>query len=365
MKPFSKFILLTSLTLMTIIQYQNADNHSTENNPKKHSTTFAKGADVGWITQMEKEGAKFYNAEGEQMECMALLKSMGMNAIRLRVWVNPKDGWCGKQDLLAKALRAKKLGMRIMIDFHYSDWWADPGKQNKPAAWKSYNMQELKQAVANHTKEILLLLKRNNIAPEWVQVGNETTNGMLWPDGGVWIWNENKENKPNHFDNYAALSNAGYNTVKTVFPKAKVIVHIDNGYNKEQFSRFFSRLKSNGGKWDVIGMSLYPSYYEGFEQDRKGTCNNFISKCMENIEYLTKTYSTPVMISEIGMPWDDAVTANYFLSSIIRKTTEIGITKCLGVFYWEPEGYAKWSKYSLCAFDNSGRPTVAMDAFNQ
>jgi Arabinogalactan endo-1,4-beta-galactosidase len=99
------------------------------------TTPFAAGADVSWLTQMEAAGKKFYNAGGTQMECMALLKSLGMNTIRLRVWVNPSDGWCNAQDLLVKAKRARDLGMRILIDFHYSDSWADPSKQTKPAAW--------------------------------------------------------------------------------------------------------------------------------------------------------------------------------------------------------------------------------------
>ena len=110
-------------------------------------TAFAKGADVSWLTQMEKEGCRFYDTAGKQTECMALLKSLGMNAIRLRVWVDPKDGWCGKDDVVAKARRVKDLGMQLMIDFHYSDSWADPGKQNKPAAWKNLDLEGLKKAV--------------------------------------------------------------------------------------------------------------------------------------------------------------------------------------------------------------------------
>ena len=120
--------------------------------------SFAKGADVSWVTQMEKEGCRFYDAAGQQTECMALLKSLGMNAIRLRVWVNPTDGWCGRDDVVAKAKRAKALGLRVMIDFHYSDWWADPGKQNKPAAWKNLDLEGLKKAVADQVFAHVLLL---------------------------------------------------------------------------------------------------------------------------------------------------------------------------------------------------------------
>lgn len=150
---------------------------------------FAKGADVSWITQMEKANVKFYNAQGREMECMRLLRDLGMNTVRLRVWVDPADGWCNKADLLVKAYRAHNLGMRLMIDFHYSDVWADPGSQTKPAAWENLSFDELKTAVADHTTEILTALKNQGITPEWVQVGNETGNGMLWPtDKPIKTW---------------------------------------------------------------------------------------------------------------------------------------------------------------------------------
>jgi arabinogalactan endo-1,4-beta-galactosidase len=331
------------------------------------STTavFAKGADVSWLTQMEKEGKKFYDASGNEKECMTLLKSLGMNAIRLRVWVNPTDGWCNKEDVLAKAKRANALGMRIMIDFHYSDSWADPSKQPKPAAWKSLGFADLKTAVATHTTEVLTLLKNSNITPEWVQVGNETSNGMLWDDGGVWVWDTNPSNKPNNMSNYAALNNAAYAAVKGVFSSAKVIVHLDNGYDADLYSRFFSRLKSAGGKWDVIGMSLYPSYDSGYtaSSNKSSIYSSFITKCIANMNNLIGTYQTPVMICETGMPWDDATNAKGFLTALLTAAKAVSNNNCLGVFYWEPEGFVSWSKYTLGAFDNSGKPTAALDAF--
>lgn len=122
-------------------------------------TGFVRGADVSWLTEMEANGRKFYDAHGKERECMSLLRELGMNAIRLRVWVNPVDGWCNQADVVAKAWRAHNLGYRLMIDFHYSDTWADPGNQTKPAAWEDYSFDELRQAVANHTTEVLTTLK--------------------------------------------------------------------------------------------------------------------------------------------------------------------------------------------------------------
>ena len=135
--------------------------------------TFAKGADVSWLTQMESEGLTFKNKKGATTECMTLLKEdCGVNAIRLRVWVDPIEGWNNIYDVLVKARRADALGLRLMIDFHFSDTWADPGQQALPAAWANYSLSQAKTAVANHVKEMLTLLKKFDIEPEWVQIGN-------------------------------------------------------------------------------------------------------------------------------------------------------------------------------------------------
>ena len=146
--------------------------------PPVYATGFAKGADVSWLTEMETSGKKFYNSTGTQMEGMALLKSIGMNAIRLRVWVNPTNGYNNTADVVAKATRAKNLGLRLLLDFHYSDSWADPGQQTKPAAWAGQNIASLQTSVYDHTFNVLTSLKNAGVVPEWVQVGNETNNGM-------------------------------------------------------------------------------------------------------------------------------------------------------------------------------------------
>jgi len=318
--------------------------------PVEDTTGFAKGADVSWLTQMEKEGCKFYNAAGKETECMTLLRGLGMNSIRLRVWVNPANGWCDKNDLLIKAQRANNSGMRVMIDFHYSDSWADPGKQPKPAAWTAMSLDELKSAVAAHTKDVLTTLKTNGITPEWVQVGNETDNGLLWETGKASV----------SMKNYAELIQAGYDASKSVFPDTKVIVHVSNGYDNALFRWNFDGLKANGAKWDVIGMSLYPSYAK---EKGYNTPQEVNAACLANINDMISRYGSEVMICEVGMPWDQAEGCKAFLSDLIAKAKAVPNHKCLGVFYWEPEGYVNWSHYTLSAFDNSGKPTVAMDAF--
>ncbi|MBP8944855.1 MAG: glycosyl hydrolase 53 family protein [Paludibacteraceae bacterium] len=314
------------------------------------SQPFAYGADVSWVTEMEEAGKKFFSSDGSEMECMTLLKSLGINSIRLRVWVNPPDGWCNAQDVLTKAIRANNLGLRLMIDFHYSDTWADPGKQTKPVAWSSLSFEDLKTALANHTIEVLTLLKDNDITPEWVQIGNETGDGMLWEDGRA----------SKNMKNYAELTTTGYNAVKSVFPTTKVIVHLQNGYDNNLYQWIFDGLKNNGGKWDVIGMSVYPYWYK-----TKNDWQNCNIDCLNNMNDLVNRYGKEIMAVECGMDWYQPEICKNFLSDLITKTKSVSNGKGLGVFYWEPECYNNWNGYTMGAFDNSGRPTVALDAFKE
>ncbi|MGL4993384.1 MAG: glycoside hydrolase family 53 protein [Bacteroidales bacterium] len=307
---------------------------------------FARGADLSWLTEMESNGRKFYSSNGVESECMNLLREIGLNSIRLRVWVDPLDGWCNKEDMLEKAKRAHLLGMRLMIDFHYSDSWADPGKQTKPAQWEGEDLQGLKSQLANHTIEVLNLLKSNGITPEWVQVGNETGNGMLWEEGKASV----------NMSNYAELNNAGYEAVKSVFPSAKVIVHLQNGQDNSLFRWLFDGLKSNGGKWDVIGMSLYPT---------ATTWQSMNNQCLSNIQDMIERYNTEVMICEVGMPWEQSTASYNFLKDLRSKCESVDDGRCLGVFYWEPQAYDGWKGYSLGAFTNNGRATKALDAFKK
>lgn len=306
---------------------------------------FAKGADVSWLTQMESNGIKFYNSSGTETECMQLLKNIGMNSIRLRVWVNPANGWCNTADVVTKAIRAKNIGMKIMIDFHYSDSWADPGKQTKPAAWAAQNVSTLQTSIYNHTSTVMNALRTNSITPDWVQVGNETNDGMLWPEGKASV----------NMVNYAKFFIAGYNAVKAVSPSTKVIVHVSNGYDNNLFRWNLDGLKANGAVWDVIAMSLYPS---------TANWSTLNSQCLSNMNDMVTRFGSEVMVCEVGMSWDQPAACNSFITDLITKVKSVSSNKGVGVFYWEPEAYNNWQGYTLGAFDNSGKPTFALNAFN-
>lgn len=310
--------------------------------PTQSASGFARGADISWVTQLEKEGYVFYNTSGQVRECIALMKELGMDAIRLRVWVNPKNGWCGKDDVLKKARRAKALGMRLMIDFHYSDSWADPGKQTPPAAWAGANLMEMQNLVKTHTADVLRALKAENIAVEWVQVGNETSNGMLWPMGKC-------DSSPAA---YAALHNAGYEAVKSVYPDAKVIVHLHNGDDANLYNWLLGELEREGAKYDMIGMSLYPPQNWRIKAELT----------LANMKSLYAKFGKRVMVCEVGMPWDNADGCYDFLKYMLAEAERGGC--CDGLFYWEPEAPVGYSGgYTLGAFAD-GRPTRALDAFS-
>ena len=342
------------------------------------SNHYWKGADIGWATEYESHGLKFFNKDGEERECTALMKELGLDAVRFRVWVDPSrhGNWNSKEDLLVKARRADSLGMAVMVDFHYSDFWADPKKQNIPASWSGKGYEAIKGLLAEHTRDVLSALKAEGIEPRWVQVGNETSNGFLWtvrgdrwgdpvPDslGRVTIL-ESVGHLHGNPSQYAGLFSAGYEAVKEVFPKAKVIVHLDNGFYQPLYDSNLDTLRKYGAKWDIIGMSLYPYWAldSGLETDE----DEAITHCMQNIRHVWEKYRTPVMIVETGFEVDESrpevmEKGREQLRRIIRESKATG--HCEGIFYWEPE--CRPFQYKLGAFDSEGRPTVIMDGFKE
>jgi len=339
-----RYIFLVITSFLFGCNKQNASSQTGSGSVTNTTNyVFAKGADISWVTQMEASGYKFYDSTGAQQDCFQLMKNIGMNAIRLRVWVNPSNGWCNATDLVAKALRAKNAGMSVMIDFHYSDIWADPGHQVQPASWAGQSISALEASVTNHTKNVLSTLQANGITPKWVQVGNETNDGMLWETGRA----------STNMANFAGLIIAGYNAVKSVDTSIKVIVHISNGYDNNLFRWVFDGLKANGANWDIIGMSLYPAI---------NNWSSYNTQCLTNINDMVSRYGKPVMICEVGMDVNSPTVCQSFLTDLMTKVTSVSNNNGLGVFYWEPECY-NWQGYTLGAFDNSGKPTVALSPF--
>ena len=309
--------------------------------------TFWLGADISGTTEMEARGVQLRNVQGEPRECTALMRELGLNAVRLRVWVNPRGGFCAKDDVVRMARRAKDWGMALMIDFHYSDWWADPGQQNIPAAWKALDYPQMCVALASHTREVLLAIKEAGVEVKWVQVGNETTNGFLWPMGRA------QEN----MRQYAGLTDAGYQAVKEVYPQAQVIVHLDGAFDPQRYDFIFDGLRKYRARFDMIGLSVYP-YWDmkaGYTQSWQET----VEKATQNINRLWQKYRLPLMVVETGVDVNTPQESKTVLAAVIGAARHHTDGHCQGVFYWAPETDGQ---YHLGAFKNH-RPTVIMDAF--
>ncbi|MBG7611643.1 glycosyl hydrolase 53 family protein [Polaribacter sp. BAL334] len=322
---------------------QNTQNYTFSTNP------ISKGADISWMTEMQSNGIIWKDNNGVSKQLMPLLKEYDLDAVRLRVWVNPDvsqaNGWCDIDDLVAKAELAKAAGLEVMICIHYSDWWADPGQQTKPAAWINFSVSQLETAVYNHTTDILTALSAKGITPKWVQIGNETNDGMLWNTGKA---------STGGFANYAKFLNAGTNAVKTFNTNIKTILHLASGNENGLFRWNIDGLLNNGmvfNRFDIIGMSLYPDE------------NNWISmvnNTYNNMLDMKTRYTKDVMMVEVGFSSTRPDISHQFLTYIIEKTRQ---ANGLGVFYWEPIAHKNWNSYSKGAWDEDGSPSIAMDAF--
>ena len=317
------------------------------------------GADISGTTADEARGVFSADTTGMRTENTRLMKNYGLDAVRLRVWVNPKEGFCSPEDVLRMAKRAKDENMAIMIDFHYSDWWADPGKQYPPEEWKDYDLDRMKTALADHTASTLQLLKDNGIDVKCVKVGNETRDGFLWPLAQI---------SKGNMENYAQLSQAGYEAVKSVYPEAEVIVHIDNGYDNALYNEIFDALKGYGAQWDIIGMSVYPYWAmeAGAEPDETSTLRD----AADNIRKLHAKYGCPIMITEIGVASEEPEKGEKIMNDMFDLVINDVDGACTGVFYWAPEMFQttdfKGNKhgYALGAFQNA-QPTRIMNSFTR
>lgn len=355
------------------------DQKDEADEPSVDEVAFVRGADVSWASEMEYDmthnpsrigGTAFKDSKGNA-GLYPVLKATGINAIRLRVWVRPEDpnGWSGKEDVVKMAKRAAEAGMAVMIDFHYSDFFADPSRQNTPSEWSGLNLNGLCAKVSGHTRNVLTALKSAGVTPLWVQVGNETRPGMLWETGRLY---NDKGEISGGWSNYAALSNAGYDAVKSVFPAAKVIIHIDNAYQDNTW--FFDKLKAAGGKFDMIGLSHYPMTNPSM------TWKAMNSSAILNIKSLAAKYGCRVMVCEVGVKntASDLAASTLCMTEFMNSVKSLSV--CAGVFYWEPQVDGKWrpsiyerpdrdwGAYNMGAFSSDGSaitPTAILSAFGE
>ncbi len=300
------------------------------------STTVAvaRGADVSWSTQLAALGYSWEDQTQTTLPVLQILKNHGVNLIRIRTFVNPTimAGSLGVGDMdqtgsIALAKAASAMRFAILIDFHLSDTWADPGHQAIPAAWANDDYSQLQTSVSNYVTGFMQALLAAGVTPQYVQMGNEINSGLLWPIGEY-----------TNSAQMAGLLNAGYSAVKAVSPSTQVIIHLANLSNLSDLEWFFDLLQTNGGKWDVSGFS----YYDG-----PGT----LSTITANLQTLAARYDKPVMICEMGYMESDFMDSADDVKTAIEAVAAVPNGMGVGVIYWEPDApdNATTDNYSMGA----------------
>ena len=360
------------------------------------------GIDVSTYLEELEHGAKFYR-DNKEIDPLDAFMDNGVDCIRIRVWNDPKSetgepylaGNCDINNYVKLGKLAKNKGYSLLLDFHYSDFWADPGKQIIPKAWANYSIGELENEVYSFTKACLEIAVREGVEPSFIQVGNEITNGILWPIGKL----EN-EGKRGNYQNFCRLIDAGCRACREVCPEAKIILHLERSNDKAVYSEFFSKMQEAGIDYDIIGASYYP-YWHGTP-----------SELFENFR-ACRVFGKEIMIMELGYGFTDkgyllggeekrlvidsersnipGFTDRYpisaegqakFVRDILDCARKEGIS---GVFYWEPlwlpgegicwaseagqayiyeEGKSTSNEWAnQCLFDYEGRLLPAFDEF--
>ena len=333
------------------------------------SKKIAFGVDLGWLSQLEAEGVTWVDEERRPVDPIDVLVEMGADSVRLRIFVNPpKDaywkkrenetcmlGFCDAKSVLEMSKRVKEKGLTLMLDFHYSDHFADPQFQDIPDAWKHDDNEGLKKRVYEHTKEVLTLFTQNDIYPEWVQVGNEINPGLLLPNGS-------KENP----EVMVSLLNAGYEAVKECCPECQVITHVAGIDKADWVAPFLEIFFTNGGKTDIMGFSHYPYWYKMMGGEAAVT-----EDLQENLTRFSREYKKPVMIVEVGGPENEEQETYDLLCDTIEAIQNVPDGMGQGVYYWEPEVGKDFvpDQYPLGAAIKTGEKTIrftkAMTAYKK
>jgi arabinogalactan endo-1,4-beta-galactosidase len=313
------------------------------------------GADISSLTKSEDLGGIYRDSDGAPREALQILKGHGLNYARLRVWVDPADGYHDKAEILKMAARLKRQDIKLLVDFHYSDNWADPGKQIKPAAWKDYDFEQLKKAVYDHTFDICSSLVAQGTPPDMIQVGNEINAGMLWPDGHTY--------DPSNWNNLAELLTTGYNAVKACSPETKVMLHIAEGGDNDLARWWFDNITRREVPFDVIGISYYPYWHGSLPQ------------LQSNLNDISARYDKDVIVVETAYAFTDQDNDDYpnivdqklavpqypltpegqkaILRDIMSVVRAVDDGRGLGVFYWD----ATWTAVKGNGWDNTDPTT--------
>ena len=341
-----------------------------------------KGCDVSSLRKSEDKGGRYFWASGWQDDALKIIKDGGINTVRVKVWVNSPDGYHNKVRVLEIARRARANGMKLLVDFHYSDTWADPAHQTKPAAWRTYNLSQLNTAVYNHTLDVCRSLANQGTPADFVQVGNEINDGMLWPEGRI-------SSNGSSFGPLAQLLRSGINGAKAANSATKIVLHIAKGGDWNLIQWWFDGVKAQGIGWDYTGVSYYP-YWHGSLSGLQTALTNAASRYAKPVLVVETAY--PFVLAEgdsqpnnIGVPsqlvsgYPATIQGQYdMLKKICSIVNAIPNGRGAGVIYWEgtwtpvrgngwdnfnPSSGNNWENQAF--FDFSGKAHWGMNAFRE
>ena len=342
--------------------------------PPDTPVSLIKGADISLLQRIEDFGG-VYKENGQAKDALLIFSEHDFNYMRLRIFHTPNGMGPVVNDLpytLALAKRIKNAHFKLLLDFHYSDTWADPGHQVKPTAWEGLSFEDLRDSLFEYTCSVITALKNEGALPDIVQIGNEITTGLLWPDGRV----GDTFDTPEQWNNLATLVTTGIEGVKAALESSdsvKIIIHVDNGASMSICKWFFDNLHSENVEFDIIGISYYPWWH--------GNLQSF----EDNLAFLSGEYEKDIMVVEVAYPWmgsypplsgSDFPDPPYevspqgqkeYLEELIRIIANTPNNRGKGIFYWAPEWIpieevgTHWGKLTL--FDTTGEVLVGMDAF--
>lgn len=382
-KEMLKSLMLSALAAGTFCFGLSASEAAVQVNPIPGlREDFIKGADVSMLPEMEALGAKFYDTDGQEMDELQIMKNHGVNWIRVRIWNDPKHGVLGgggntdEVRAVELAKRAKALGLKVLVDFHYSDGWADPLQQYTPYVWQKDNKDQLVKHVYEYTQQVVKNFQSQGAMPDMIQIGNEINNGMMWPIGKL-PGNDNGKA-------FAELMASGLKAVRDIDPSIKLMIHLPDGADNNMYRKFFDRLvKDNGvNDFDVIGFSYYPFWHGS------------LAALQQNLDDMATRYGKEVVVAETayGFTTDNYdMEKNHYgkaeerrsnfaatvqgqasgLRGVMNDLAKVPNGRGLGMFYWEPDWYAvpgagwkagagnNWENLSM--FDKNGK---ALESWN-
>jgi arabinogalactan endo-1,4-beta-galactosidase len=342
---FVRFVILSGFIFIMILAPS-----------KLTAQEYAIGADLSFLKSAEDRGFAF-KENNEVKSGLKIFSDHGYNWIRLRLFHSPTDLPNNLDYTIALAKSARNIGLKFLLDYHYSDTWADPGKQFIPRAWNGMSHKQLVKAVFDYSKETIIAFRKAGVMPDMVQIGNEVINGMLWPDGKI----------PENWNNFTELVQAGINGVNAgcdTLNRPKIMIHIDQGGNKDRTKYFFDKFNSYGIEYDYIGQSYYP-WWHGSLLDLR-----------ENMIFTAETYKKPIILVEVAYcaspteyrkkpaPYAESPEGQKeFLDEVNKIVLNTPNNLGIGIFWWEPATYGGRSTRDF--FDENGNVLPVITVFDK